>query len=142
MIARLDFPTIRVKKSDRILTMNLYRNAHWGSLAKAKKDYAKHISKFIESVPVYTGKISIHYTLFFGNKRKKDVDNLTYPIHKFMCDELTNHGKIDDDDVSVLIGFSSFFGGYDEEDYVMVEIVEEEDNGDQDGEGERSDRKD
>lgn len=125
MIARLDFPTIRVKKKDKKLTMNLYRNAHWGALAKAKKDYAGHISKFVDSLNVYEGKISIHYTLFFSDKRKKDVDNLTYPIHKFMCDEMTSKGKIEDDDVTIVVGFTSFFGGYGDEDYVMVEIVEE-----------------
>lgn len=129
MIARLDYPTIRVKKKDKKLTMNLYRNAHWGALAKAKRDYAEHIEKFIDSLPVYEGKISIHYTLFFGDKRKKDADNMTYAIHKFMCDEMTKKEKIEDDDVTVLVGFSSFFGGYDE-DYVMVEIIEELDDDD------------
>jgi len=126
MISRLDFPTIRMKKKDRKLTMNIYRNAHWAALAKSKRDYAEHIASFIDSLPVYTGKISIHYTLFFCDKRKKDVDNLTYPIHKFMCDEMTKKEKIVDDDVTVVSGFSSFFGGYDDDDdYVMVEIVEE-----------------
>jgi Holliday junction resolvase RusA-like endonuclease len=126
MIARLDLPTIRKNKSDRMLTMNIYRNAHWAALAKSKRDYAEHITGFIESLPVYKGRISIHYTLFFSNKRKKDVDNLTYPVHKFMCDEMTKAGKIADDNVEILVGFSAFFGGYGEEDYVMVEIVEEE----------------
>lgn len=129
-IARLEYPTIRVKKKERKLTMNLYRNAHWGALAKAKRDYAEHIESFVESLPVYNGQISIHYTLFFNDKRKKDVDNMTYPIHKFMCDEMTKKDKIQDDDVTVLIGFSSFFGGYDEDEYVMVEIIEEPENDD------------
>jgi hypothetical protein len=130
VIARLDFPTIRVRKKDVKLTMNLYRNAHWAALAKSKKDYAESISKFVGSLPVYEGKISIHYTLFFKDRRKKDVDNLTYPIHKFMCDEMTSQERISDDDLTVLIGFSSFFGGYDEDDYAMVEITEEIDDDD------------
>ncbi len=125
MMARLDFPTIRKNKGDRILTMNLYRNAHWGTLAKAKRDYAEHIREFVKSLPVYEGRISLHYTLYFKDKRKKDVDNLTYPVHKFMCDEMVAQGKIKDDDVTILIGFTSFFGDYAEDNYVMVEITEE-----------------
>ena len=127
MIHRLDYPTIRKGGSDRILTMNLYRNAHWSALAKAKRSYHDEVAKFADQLPKFK-KLSVHYTLYFPDKRKRDIDNMTYALHKFLMDALVEHSVIEDDDVKIVIGFTSFFGGIaeDKQAYVMVEFTDEE----------------
>ena len=121
MLIKALFPTIRIKKKDRILTGNLYRNAHWSALAKSKREYTAYAEELVKSLPKYKT-LTIHYTLYFSNKRKKDVDNLISPLHKFFADALTTHGSITDDNHTILTGFSCHFGGYEEEDYAMIEI--------------------
>ena len=128
MIHRLNYPTVRKAGKDRILTMNLYRNCHWSALAKAKRNYHEEVSKFADSLPRFN-KLSVHYTLYFPDKRKRDVDNMTYALHKFLMDALVEHKVIEDDNVHHVIGFSSYYGGIaeDKQAYVMVEFDEEED---------------
>ena len=130
MIHRLDYPTIRKKGSDRILTMNLYRNAHWSALAKAKRSYNEVVAKFADQLPKFK-KLSIHYTLYFPDKRKRDIDNMTFALHKFLMDALVEHGVIEDDNVHHVVGFSTYYGGIaeDKQAYAMVEFeeVDEED---------------
>ena len=132
-IHRLDLPTVRKSGSDRILTMNLYRNAHWSALAKAKRKYHEEVSKFAEQLPKFN-KLSVHYILYFPDKRKRDIDNMTYALHKFLMDSLVEHKVIDDDDVHHVVGFSTYFGGIaeDKQCYAMVEFQEEEDDEDND----------
>ena len=127
MIHRLDYPTIRKGGSDRILTMNLYRNAHWSALAKAKRNYTEEVGKFSDQLPKFK-KLSVHYTLYFPDKRKRDIDNMTFALHKFLMDALVEHEKIEDDNVHHVVGFSTYFGGIaeDKQAYVMVEFTDEE----------------
>ena len=127
MIAKLNYPLYIKKGKAGILTGNLYRNLHWATLAKAKKDYHEEVKNFVESLPKYN-KLTIHYTLYFGNKRKRDIDNFTWALHKFLMDAMVEHGAIKDDHNEIVTGFSSHFGGYDDnkEDYVILEIEGEE----------------
>ena len=128
VIHRLDYPMVRYKKSDRILTMNLYRNLHWSALSKAKRAYNDKVAKFADQLPKFK-KLSVHYTLYFPDKRKRDIDNMTFALHKFLMDALVEHEVIVDDDVKCVVGFSTYFGGIseDKQAYVMVEFNEEED---------------
>ena len=123
MLHKLLLATIRYKKSDRILTSNLYRNGHWSALAKAKRDYNEYVREFCLMLPRYKS-MTIHYTLYLPDKRRRDLDNFIMPSHKFLLDALTTNGVIEDDDVTIVSGFSAHYGGLsdDRSYYIMLEI--------------------
>ena len=92
------------KKRTNLFSMNIYRNMHYLSLNKVKRDYPKYI-------------------LFFKGKRKKDIDNYTFPIHKFLMDALVEHEVLADDSYDYVKGFTTSFGDDNMEDnYVVIEL--------------------
>ena len=127
MIHKLLLATARYKKSDRILTSNLYRNLHWSALAKSKREYSEYVREFCLTLPKYKT-LTVHYTLYLPDKRKRDLDNFILPTHKFLMDALTTNKVIEDDDVTILTGFSAHYEGLsdDKEYYVMIELEGEE----------------
>ena len=114
MIARLNFPLYVKKGKAGILTGNLYRNLHWATLAKAKKDYHEEVKNFVESLPKYN-KLTIHYTLYFATKRKRDIDNFTWALHKFLMDAMVEHGSIEDDNNTIKIHINPDESEFEEE---------------------------
>ena len=108
------------KKKTNILSLNIFRNLHHYSKNKVKQDYADIVREFVKTLPKYK-KIQPKYTLYFNNNRKRDLDNYTFPIHKFLMDTLVEEGVLEDDNYDYVTGFSTKFGGIDEN-YVMIEI--------------------
>jgi Holliday junction resolvase RusA-like endonuclease len=107
-------------KKTNLLSLNVFRNLHHYSKNKVKQDYADLVREFVKTLPKYK-KIQPKYTLYFNNNRKKDLDNYTFPIHKFLMDTLVEEGVLEDDNYDYVTGFSTKFGGIDEN-YVMIEI--------------------
>jgi len=107
-------------KKTNLLSLNVFRNLHHYSKNKVKQDYADIVREFVKTLPKYK-KIQPKYTLYFNNNRKKDLDNYTFPIHKFLMDTLVEEGVLEDDNYDYVTGFSTKFGGIDEN-YVMIEI--------------------
>jgi Holliday junction resolvase RusA-like endonuclease len=113
------------KKKWNLFSMNIFRNMHYQSLNKTKRDYHLVVDEFVKTLPKFKT-LTPHYKLYFKGKRAKDIDNFTFPIHKFLMDAMVEGGVIKDDDYNYVKGFSSEFGGIGEENYVVVEITGEE----------------
>jgi Holliday junction resolvase RusA-like endonuclease len=122
--AILPLPTYKRKGRVNLLSMNVYRNLHYFAVNKAKRDYHEVVEEFVKSLPKYKTLVT-HYTIYFNNQRKKDVDNYTFPIHKFLMDALVEGGVLEDDNYDYVTGYASKFGGIEEENYVVVELIGE-----------------
>ena len=113
------------KKKTNLLSLNVFRNLHHFSKNKVKQDYADLVREFVRTLPKYKT-IQPSYTLYFNNNRKKDLDNYTFPMHKFFMDALVKGGVIKDDDYDYVTKITTKFGGIEENNYVIVEIKGEE----------------
>jgi len=114
-----------VKKKERILGLNSYQRLHYWLLNQCKKDYREKLGDWYLALPKFTT-LRIKYTIYFAHARKKDIDNYTAPLHKFVCDYLVENSVIPEDDYTIVTGFSSDFGGIDDN-YAVVELEGEED---------------
>ena len=73
-----------VKKVKNIpLNMNWYRNAHYQTLNKVKKNFEPISGECFKAE-----KISISYTLYLSNRRRTDVSNWVAIVDKFFLDFL------------------------------------------------------
>ena len=113
------------KKRTNLFSMNIYRNMHYLSLNKVKRDYHKEVEEWVKALPKFKS-LTPKYILFFKGKRKKDIDNYTFPLHKFLMDALVEYGIIVDDDYTCVKGFTTEFGGIDEQNFVVVELTGEQ----------------
>ena len=110
------------KKRTNLFSMNIYRNMHYLSLNKVKQDYHKEVEEWVKVLPKFKN-LTPKYILFFKGKRKKDIDNYTFPVHKFLMDALVEHEVIADDSYDYVRGFTTSFGDDDMEDsYVVIEL--------------------
>ncbi len=80
-----------------VLNLNIYRNAHYHDLNKAKIVYKALMQKQIMSLPFIDVPVIIRYKLYAKTKRKTDVSNVLAIHDKFFCDALTEFKKIKDD---------------------------------------------
>ena len=118
------------KKRTNLFSMNIYRNMHYLSLNKVKRDYHEEVAEWVSILPKFKS-MTPKYILFFKGKRRKDIDNYTFPIHKFLMDALVEGGVIEDDSYDYVRGFTSSFGDDDMEDnYVVVELIGDVDDTD------------
>ena len=113
------------KKKTNLLSLNVFRNLHHFSKNKVKKDYSEIVSEFVDTLPKYSV-IQPSYTIYFNNNRKKDLDNYTFPMHKFLMDTLVERGVIVDDHYDYGTKITTKFGGIGKENCVVVEIKGEE----------------
>ena len=113
------------KKKTNLLSLNVFRNLHYFSKNKVKQDYANLVREFVKTLPKYKT-IQPSYTLYFNNNRKKDLDNYTFPMHKFLMDTLVEEGVIEDDHYDFVTEITTEFGGINDDNYVVVEIKGEE----------------
>ena len=113
------------KKKTNLFSMNIYRNMHYLSLNKVKQDYHEVVREWAETLPKYKT-IFPKYTIYFKDNRKKDIDNYTFPLHKFLMDAFVEYGIIADDDYTYVKGFTTKFGGIDEQNFVVVELTGEQ----------------
>ncbi len=114
-----------VGKKGFSLNLNVYRNAHFRTLSKAKKVYAELLAEQIKkSVPM--AKVHIHYTLFMATKRRVDIANVTSVTAKFFCDALVEYGLLKDDDYHHVVSSSESFGGIDKQNpRVEIRVTEQ-----------------
>jgi len=92
------------------LNLNHFRNAHYQILNQAKKNFKELIRPQLHKLPIL-GKITIHYTIYYKDKRKFDLDNIVSVIAKFTQDALVENGIIEEDNYTIVIGSSNSFGG-------------------------------
>lgn len=94
------------------VNLNIYRNTHHQTLNKAKVAFAKAIEDQVLALPVMQ-KIAITYTLYPKTKQLCDVSNVCSIVDKFFSDVLTEHGRLQDDNYTCLLGVQYLFGGID-----------------------------
>ena len=97
------------------LNLNIYRNAHWNQLHKAKLAYTK---QFLGLNPhVLDWKIdnpcAISYTLYPKTQRECDISNVLCVVDKFVCDILVEYGILKDDNFKHLPTVTYQFGAID-----------------------------
>lgn len=113
---KIDLP-IKVpvsKKRNFSLNMNTYRNAHYQTLNKAKVIFKEMISPFLGDLPCFN-KVELTYILYPGTKHLQDISNICCVADKFFCDAMTETGKWEDDNYTVIGKVSYLFGSVDKE---------------------------
>lgn len=100
------------KKSYFLINLNVYRNAHYQILNKAKQTFKEMVMKEIKQLPFFNT-ISLTYVLYPQTHRKQDVANVCSVIDKFFCDALTEAGKLTDDNYDYLKNIHYCFGSVD-----------------------------
>ena len=111
---KIDLPleVYYTKNKKFILNLNNYRNAHYRTLASAKKIYADNLVDRI-SHPKYEEPVVLIYTYYAKSKRRLDVSNPCSIIDKFTCDALVKAKIIEDDSFKQIKKVSYVFGGVD-----------------------------
>ena len=113
------------KKRELMVSLNNFFPMHYIQKNNVKHDYYAVVEEFVKTLPKYKT-ITPTYTIYFNNKRKKDLDNYTFPMHKFLMDALVKGGVIVDDDYDYVTKITTKFGGIDDNNYVVVNIKGEE----------------
>jgi len=93
LISPLSVPQTKTKNF--ILNLNVYRNAHFHVLNKAKINYKAIMLEQIIKLNPINEPMCITYTLY--PKRLCDISNILTVHDKFFCDALTELNKIPDD---------------------------------------------
>ena len=101
-------------KKNFSLNLNVYRNAHFYELNKAKEVFHQYIGQLFGGIDPMN-RVMIIYTLFFGSKRRVDTANICSIVDKFFCDTLTEKKILPDDSYDVLQEVIYRFGGIDKE---------------------------
>lgn len=112
------------KNKSLALNLNVYRNAHFQSLNKAKVNFKAHMAEQIEPITPMN-KVHVKYILFVGSKRLLDIANVCTVVDKFFMDALVEMGKLPDDNYEHLTNITFEYGGYDKAN-PRVEIILEE----------------
>lgn len=112
------------KNKSLALNLNVYRNAHFQSLNKAKVNFKTHMAEQIEPITPMN-KVRVKYILFVGSKRLLDIANVCTVVDKFFMDALVEMGKLPDDNYEHLTNITFEYGGYDKTN-PRVEIILEE----------------
>lgn len=117
--------TIPISKNKSLaLNLNVYRNAHFQSLNKAKVNFKEALREQIEPIKPMT-RCTVRYVLFVGSRRLTDVANVCTVVDKFFMDAMVEFGKLPDDNYEHLPKVIYEFGGYDKAN-PRVEIYIEE----------------
>ena len=94
------------------LNLNVYRNAHYFTLDKAKKTFEEYVWNQVKTLPKFKY-IGIEYTLFPGSNRKMDISNTCCIVDKFFCDTLVNAQIIEDDNCGIVKKIVYLYGSVD-----------------------------
>ena len=94
------------------LNLNVYRNAHYFILDKAKKTFEEYIWNQVKNLPKFKY-IGLEYTLYPGSNRRTDISNTCCIVDKFFCDTLVNAKVIEDDNYDIVKKIRYEFGSVD-----------------------------
>lgn len=84
------------KKKSFILNLNVYRNAHFRVLDKAKKEFERVVKPLLKHLPKLE-QCSLVYTYYHGKGTIPDTNNVCSVADKFFCDTLVSAGVLPDD---------------------------------------------
>jgi len=103
------FPSIRNKKSKKMLTLNSYKTIHWSALSKIKNELKQMlINWYIDKSKETKQSLTIVTQIIRHNKRKADAINSAFAV-KWMEDVLTDLKYVEDDDKNAIIMLPTIF---------------------------------
>ena len=107
------------KKTQHLVSLNNFFPMHFIQKNNVKRAYHDTVMEWILTLPKYKT-IQPHYKLYFKTKHKRDIDNYTFPMHKFLMDALVEGGVIEDDHYEYVTKVTTELGGIDTDNYVVV----------------------
>ena len=114
---------VKVNNKYWFVNLNNYRNTHYRLLNNAKKAYHKEVYKLLGTKRKRFKKpVTITYTVYFKDKRTRDIMNTISVVDKFVCDALVMSGTITDDSYKFVTKVIGKFGKLDSEN-PRVEVV-------------------
>ena len=113
------------KKRQLLVSLNNFFPMHFIAKNNTKSAYSDVAREWVKTLPKYKT-IQPHYRLYFNTRHKRDLDNYTFPMHKFLMDAFVEGGVIKDDHYGYVTKVTTEFGGIDTDNYVVVEIKGEE----------------
>ena len=117
---------INTSKNKKVLmSLNWYRNSHYGIKDKVKKEYHEIVFEQLRGVKQpFENRIGVKYRLFY-KRGDCDLMNVVSVLDKFLLDALVQVGMIKDDNVNKYISCHAEVGGKDSENPRLVCIIEE-----------------
>ena len=111
----IDLPNmINISKNKKFsLNLNQYRNAHYFTLSKAKKEFELIVSPLLNNIPKFN-ECSLTYIFYPKNRvQASDLGNVCPIVGKFFEDTLVNSGHLPDDSPDYIKNITYKFGGFD-----------------------------
>lgn len=102
------------KKGYFALNLNVYRNAHYMTLNKAKVVFKELITPFLVQIPKLKC-CSLEYVLYPKTNRLCDVSNVCSIVDKFFSDAFVEAGHLEDDNYTFIKDIKYRFGAVDPE---------------------------
>lgn len=102
------------KKGYFALNLNVYRNAHYMTLNKAKVVFKELITPFLVQIPKLKY-CSLEYVLYPKTNRLCDVSNVCSIVDKFFSDAFVESGHLEDDNYTFIKDIKYRFGAIDPE---------------------------
>ena len=99
-------------KKKYILNLNVYRNTHHMTLAKAKVAFTEQVTPLLKHIPPL-GKVQFVYNFYPRTKALSDVANVCCVVDKFFSDTAKHAGVIPDDNYTILPEVIYRFGAVD-----------------------------
>ena len=113
------------KKKKVLVSLNWYRNAHYGIKDKVKKQYHEIVFEQLRGAKQpFQKQIGVKYRLFY-KRSDCDLMNVVSALDKFLLDTLVKAGMIKDDNVKKYISCHAEVGGKDSENPRLVCIIDE-----------------
>ena len=104
------------KNRDFSLNLNQYRNSHFQTLDKAKKNFTRLAEERIQEQQIpRLERCDLEYTLYPGTRQLCDVNNVCSVVDKFFSDSLVSAGVIADDNYNFIADSRFRFGCIDRE---------------------------
>ena len=129
-VFRVDMPLRIVwgkgKTTRFIFNLNLYRNAHYQQLSRAKREYTDlAVSRIYHAQIPKMKKINILYVYYPKTRVRSDIGNVCSIHDKFFQDALVKAGIIEDDNFNFVTGVLFRFGKHDPENPRMEIYIKE-----------------
>ena len=113
------------KKKKVLVSLNWYRNAHYGIKDKVKKQYHEIVYEQLRGArKPFDKRIGVKYQLWY-KRGDCDLMNVVSVLDKFLLDALVQAGMIKDDNVNKYISCHAEVGGKDSKNPRLICIIEE-----------------
>lgn len=102
-VINLKLPTkLQYGRKEYKIQLNPYRNWCHNLNSNLKKKYTNDLMEILKQLDPLEAPVRLSYTLVVKDKRRRDLDGMTFIVHKFFADALIEAGLIPDDNVSII----------------------------------------